>query len=403
MIKPSFFRLALLSFVFPGIFSGFLLSGCDQGFFSDQNKNDLQSTYKIPENSNLIDKDAKDGDALPMIIDQSQSGSGEQEIFTIKEKTEASLEKTSDTVKEIKDIQMLWIIDNSDSMKVHIDAVTKGLASFKQMITSNKKVLAKLGVVSCLYDVNQMKAPTCLTQKQMETAGFDRANSHSHWISSGGSLWRGGMLLCKDDVDTCLDNLQLPKGPKAVTKDDGKDGGTVTETITIKQFWQNIKGKTGALKDFFTPNHQHVIVVATDGSCGISDSQFFNFWKKNYGDIDHLNFYAFTAGNTPHCLKIATSTQGKQYDIHSNWGNGLKSLSRHIVKTKYKTNTVTKKITVRNYSFKKPAQALTYLEIGGKAYTDASSVLEKLTSTGFTVKADKATPGTVIKIKYLPK
>ena len=266
----------------------------------------------------------------------------------------------TDKTNEQRPIEMLWIIDNTGSMRDNVDRVQKGLGEFLAELKTKSEV-KKVGMISCLESDRPRKGEWHCLPKDFD-AGEELIFADQH-VGSADALYIALNYLCHqstpracgemvEDIkfvgiknNTKSNPLYYMIGPWSHDFKRGMCGEYGCRPVDPKdrremlwhEWWSRDYGtyyhkeKYGSLKNFFTPDSMKAVVVVSDlGTAVMNEDTFLEYWRGIYSETDTLRFYGFIDeasdnyfGGTYQAL--AQATGGKTYNVagRESWGSVL--------------------------------------------------------------------------------
>ncbi|MCY4443448.1 MAG: hypothetical protein OXC44_01425 [Proteobacteria bacterium] len=277
----------------------FLLLSCENTNHSDFSTTSASSTY----------------DSSDQISQNSTRSSSE------------TFDVTTESTSKKLPIKMLWLIDNSGSMKDDVPRVQKGIKGFVDALEENHGLDITVTIVSCLV----VSKSTCINPSTVSHPSIILVNAQ---IGSFDGLITATLLLSKktllakarltkDSITSA--NLQTSFLSKFITDE-------ASENIAIDALKEVLNGRFGdksikilnsnptlisSQSDYFGNNQVNVIVSVTDENATLRADSFIKFLKINYGTVSFFRYFGFIDPDvTKHGVfnnSLSDEKEGKEY------------------------------------------------------------------------------------------
>ncbi|MCY4381212.1 MAG: hypothetical protein OXC40_06575 [Proteobacteria bacterium] len=326
----------------------------------------------------------------------NSGGKTHQETFTV------TSEQPSNAESQRGNVEMLWLLDNSASMREHLDSIKVGFDSFLKSLDTNV-FLSKMAIVSCY---GESQDAICFDELKLKTTDHVIPIIPT-FINSNSALYAAVNLLCnKQSVTECREATGFDKGERAAVCDDTENCQHLEhETYTWESYWEvreRHEMLLGILTHFFSANSTKVVVVVSDGDRSlVTDTQFLKFWQANGLTKDSLKFYAITPTNSTYS-QLAETTGGNTFTLESDtlWEEKFNDLATSI-QSLPRTGTAKKLKTT--FQLAKKAFKVKSLTINGKTISGAlrELVIKESKFTEITIDPNFVQEGSKIVITYL--
>jgi len=247
----------------------------------------------------FLDLSKQDSESKSRGGDDSQ---GELNPYSTRSSTETFDVTTESTSKKLP-IKMLWLIDNSGSMKDDVPRVQKGIKGFVDALEENHGLDITVTIVSCLV----VSKSTCINPSTVSHPSIILVNAQ---IGSFDGLITATLLLSKktllakarltkDSITSA--NLQTSFLSKFITDE-------ASENIAIDALKEVLNGRFGdksikilnsnptlisSQSDYFGNNQVNVIVSVTDENATLRADSFIKFLRINYGTAAFFRYFGF--------------------------------------------------------------------------------------------------------------
>ncbi|MCY4443447.1 MAG: hypothetical protein OXC44_01420 [Proteobacteria bacterium] len=253
----------------------------------------------------FLDLSKQDSESKSRGGDDSQ---GELNPYSTRSSTETFDVTTESTSKKLP-IKMLWLIDNSGSMKDDVLKVQKGIKGFVYALKENHGLDITVTIVSC-YDKEPSREYFCLSSKDLNTSHSSIKKVDLH-ITSNDGLINAALLLSKKTLlakagltkySITSKNLQTSFLRKFITHE-------ASENIAIDALKEVMDGGTfgdhsikilnsdptliSSQSDYFGNNQVNVIVSVTDENATLRADSFIKFLRINYGTAAFFRYFGF--------------------------------------------------------------------------------------------------------------
>ena len=299
-------------------------------------------------------------------------------------------------------VKMLWLIDNSGSMKDNITKVQAGIKGFVDALTKNHGLNIKATFVSCsgsiaIYCIDpSLIAHPSITLVDMAIRSYD-------------DLTSAALLLAKDHLFTkaTLQKSSINKMTAQTFFNLFRSEGSADnvpyfsadsrDPAPVGIYDHSRINHVGFLQNYFNTNERNVIISVTDEESKLSDVHFINFLKINYGSTDSFRYYGYidpkadTHSGGSHYQNLAHKLNGKTYDITSasetTYGTFFKDLAKEISGS----------ATVNTFTLKSKCTSVEHILLDGNALNPS---LYTCKGIKLTINQSAINTGKKITVKY---